>query len=256
MFKIFPILALKDNYIWCIVHPNSSECVIIDPGEAKPVIETLEREKLKLQGILVTHHHWDHTNGIAEIIQNYPVPVYGPGKKLDSVENKILKEGDILTIPQMGLQISTLSIPGHTLDHVAFLIKDGLFTGDTLFTGGCGRVFEGTMAQLLKALDKLCDFGDETLIYCGHEYTANNLEFAKKVEPNNLLLQRRIQQTLKDRANDYPTVPSTLYLEKQTNPFLRVDDPEVKVSVETYAGTSLPDREAVFTALREWKNKS
>lgn len=255
MLEIFSIPALKDNYIWCIVNPGNRHCLVIDPGQDHPVTQTLQQNHLTLSAILVTHHHWDHTAGIEALVQKFDVPIFGPGKNLN-VQNNILKEGDIVTLETLDLQIATLSIPGHTLDHVAYYIKNALFSGDTLFTGGCGRVFEGTMPQMLKALDKLRDFADETLVYCGHEYTEINLTFAQLVEPNNSVLHNRIAETHIARQKGFPTVPSTLYLEKMTNPFLRVDCPEVIASAEKFAGKALNDRCEVFTALREWKNQS
>ena len=227
---IIPIHALKDNYIWMISHSDKKLAVVIDPGEAKPVLDILEQQELNLTAILVTHHHWDHTNGIAELLERYPVPVYR-----SPLDNK-------LVISELDLNFTILTIPGHTLDHIAFVGLGGVFCGDTLFCAGCGRVFEGTHEQMFESLQKLAQLPDETKIYCGHEYTQNNLKFAKTVEPNNadLILQTK--------------VPSNIKLEKFTNPFLRCEIPEVHQAVENYCGKKLNTPVEVFRELRNWKD--
>ena len=253
MLKITPIPALKDNYIWLIVHPNTSQCVIIDPGEAKPVLQTLAQQQLTLSAILITHHHWDHTGGIADILSLTEVPIYGPAK--ENIPGRLpLQEGDQVKIDSMGLNLKVLDIPGHTLGHLAYMGHGMVFTGDTLFTGGCGRVFEGTPEQMLHSLNKLAVLPDETLVYCGHEYTADNLKFALAVEPNNPDLLARNEKTQALRRQNQPTVPSSLALEKKTNPFLRTQIPAVIKAAEAHYGQKLNNSEALFTVLREWKN--
>lgn len=242
MLKVIPILALKDNYIWCIVHVPTQQCVIVDPGEAAPVFAALEQQKLKLAGILVTHHHWDHTKGIDEILKQFKVPVF----------RYPLKTGDKIPIDFLTLQ--ALEIPGHTLDHTAYYGHGMVFTGDTLFTAGCGRVFEGTMEQMFASLKRIAELPDDTLIYCGHEYTQANLKFAQTVEAHNPDILSRIKATDEFRAKNLPTVPATLSLEKKTNPFLRTIVPEVIKAAEQHARKSLKSPLEVFTVLREWKN--
>lgn len=230
--QIDSVLALKDNYIWMIVSADNQSAVVVDPGEAKPVMERLAQKKLNLTGILVTHHHWDHTNGIAELVEKYHCPVYGPG----------LKDGEIY-VDKLNLTLKVLEIPGHTLDQIAFYGMGSVFTGDTLFCAGCGKIFEGTPAQMFESLQRLATLPDETKVYCGHEYTQNNIRFAKAVEPNNPNFE------LQTRA------PSTIRIEKLTNPFLRCHLPEVKASVEKQCGKALSSPVEVFAELREWKNQ-
>jgi hydroxyacylglutathione hydrolase len=227
---ITPIPALKDNYIWMISSSEKKLAIVVDPGEAKPVLTVLNQNNLSLAGILVTHHHWDHTDGIPELLKNYDVPVYGPG----------LKSGVISTALT---DFTVLEIPGHTLDHIAFVGLGGVFCGDTLFCAGCGKVFEGTYEQMYESLLKLKHLPDETLVYCGHEYTQSNLKFAKVVESNN------------PNFNLQKTAPSTIKLEKLTNPFLRCEEFAVREAVEKQAGRKLNTALEVFTELRKWKDK-
>jgi hydroxyacylglutathione hydrolase len=250
--QVLPILSLKDNYIWGIVHPNQAECVIVDPGTAKPVFDFLANHALKLTGILVTHHHWDHTGGIAEILSRLTIPVFGPVRESVPECKYPLKDNDVIDLLKTSFR--ALAIPGHTLDHLAYYRHKLLFTGDTLFTGGCGRLFEGSAAQMLASLDKLAKLPDDTLIYCGHEYTEKNLQFATLVEAENQQLQQRVQITKILRGKNLPTVPATLLLEKQTNPFLRTENTSVIKAAESYAGKKLTNRLEVFTVLRQWKN--
>lgn len=259
MVSIFPILALKDNYIWVIKNKENNQIIIVDPGEAKPVIEYLKKEKVNLSSILVTHHHFDHIGGIEEIL-NYcekkqvKVSVYGPAnEKIPHCSHPVC-EGDLLRWEKFGLELIVLSIPGHTRNHVAFFGNDSVFCGDTLFTGGCGRIFEGSAKQLFKSLLHLSALPDHTQIYCGHEYTEANLRFANAVEPENKSLIERIKRTTYLRNQNIPTVPSSLKLEKQTNPFLRCHLPQIKLKIEQQFGQPFSDSLSVFVALRQWKN--
>lgn len=254
MLKIFPIPALKDNYIWCIVHPNTQQCLIVDPGVAEPVFKVLQEQQLHLAGILVTHHHWDHTGGIIDIINQFEVPVFGSARDNIKACNHPMTTGDIVDI--LDLKLKVLEIPGHTHGHLAYYNDEFVFTGDTLFTGGCGRVFEGTYEQMLHSLEKLTALPKETLVYCGHEYTESNLRFAQQVEPHNPALLARIASTAELRAKQLPTVPATLELELQTNPFLRTNHPDVINAAQKQAGRTLSNKVEVFTVLREWKNRS
>lgn len=251
--NIIAIPALKDNYIWAIVDDTSHSVIIVDPGDATPVIDFLKQKHLSLAAILITHHHWDHTNGVAELVNHFNVPVYGASKKnIPQVTNEV-HDGDQISIGDLHFQV--LAIPGHTLDHVAYYAPDILFCGDTLFSSGCGRIFEGTPEQMYQTLQKLAALPADTKIYCGHEYTLNNLRFAQVIEPRNVEVDRRLQQIKLLRDNNLPSLPSLLSNEKKTNPFLRCDSPEVKTSVEKYAEQLLDNPVSIFTYLRKWKDQ-
>lgn len=241
MINIHPIPALRDNYIWVITSSGNRNAVIVDPGSAKPVIDYLNEKNLSLQAILLTHHHWDHTNGVKELVDEYKCAVHGPGLHSDQT----------IAFNDLNLELRTIAIPGHTLDHTAYYTNDGrVFSGDMLFSAGCGRVFEGTMEQMYNSLQKLAQLPDETELYCGHEYTENNLKFAKAVEHGN----KDIIKKLKRIAGKSITLPSTMGEEKLTNPFLRCEVPEVIAAAEKHAKEKLPTPVAVFTALRKWKD--
>lgn len=252
--NILAIPALNDNYIWMIVHPTKQTAIIVDPGESKPVLEFLKTHKIDLSAILITHHHWDHTNGIEGILKEYTVPVYGPENDNIPLCDHPLKGQDQLKLPEMEVEYSIIDIPGHTKGHIAYHGHNCLFTGDALFTGGCGRLFEGTPDQLYHSLATLAKLDPETHVYCGHEYTGANLRFAEAIEPENLILQQRISDTEKLQTRGIPTVPSTIKLELQTNPFLRCHLPSVQNKVEMYCGYPLADNAAIFAALRRWKD--
>jgi hydroxyacylglutathione hydrolase len=257
IMHILPIPALQDNYIWLWLGASSAAqtrpCIIVDPGEAAPVIHVIEGQDLHPQAILLTHHHADHTAGVETLCQRYSMPVWGPAQDAISSVTHPLSGGESIEIMDRVLQ--TLFIPGHTHGHVAYYNTQVLFSGDTLFTAGCGRVFEGTMGQMYHSLQQLAALPENLLLYCGHEYTAANLVFAAAVEPENPEIQQRIRETAQLRAAGLPTVPSTLALEKATNPFLRCDNPAVKQSAEQQSGKPLDTPEAVFAALRNWKNR-
>lgn len=254
MLTIKPIPALKDNYIWLIIHSPSATCLLVDPGEAAPALAALTRQSLKLVGILLTHHHYDHTNGVADLLMVNQVPVYGSALEQIPTVDHPLNGGETLEFPEMALSLQVLSIPGHTLGHLAYYGAGALFCGDTLFTAACGRVFEGTMQQMYRSLQRLAALPADTKVYCGHEYTAANLPFALAVEPDNPQLQRRVADTNQLAAQGLPTVPSTLALEMATNPFLRCDQADVKLAAEQYCGSRLEHPHEVFAVLREWKN--
>jgi hydroxyacylglutathione hydrolase len=251
MFDIFPIAALRDNYIWCI--QEDSHCIIVDPGDSRSVIKALNERKLDLAAILVTHHHYDHTQGIPELLGlNNNLPVIGPSSI--KYVNQPVSANEPFLIPELNLNFKVELIPGHTKEHVAYLTQNIIFTGDTLFTAGCGRIFEGTVQQMYSSLQKIQALPAETLIYCGHEYTESNLDFALAVEPSNLEIIKRMEHTKKLRSENIPTVPATLALERKTNPFLRCDQPEVIRSASNFAAAKLKDSLEVFRVLREWKN--
>lgn len=255
MIEVLPIKALQDNYIWCLINRANRHCVIVDPGEAAPVFTMLRANQLKLSAILITHHHWDHVNGIAELLAQFDVPVYGPAlEPVVGLTHPVQGSAEIV-LEDMHLHWQVMDIPGHTLGHIAYYTPGLVFTGDTLFTAGCGRLFEGTAEQMYASLLSLKSLDDNTLVYCGHEYTAANLKFAQCVEPDNLDIQQRIEQVTRLREANSPTVPALLATEKLTNPFLRCDQPVVINAAEHYAGKKLNTPQAVFEIIRNWKNK-
>ncbi|MGA7984230.1 MAG: hydroxyacylglutathione hydrolase [Burkholderiales bacterium] len=254
MLEIVPVKAFKDNYIWTL--RDGKRAAVVDPGDARPVIEYLTREKLELVAILATHHHADHVGGIAELLRRGRVPVYGPrGEPIETL-TRAVGEGDTVTIPELGLSFAVLDIPGHTRAHIAYYGADCLFCGDTLFACGCGRVFEGTPEQMYASLEKLRALPDSTRVYCGHEYTLANIGFARSVEPGNGALGAREARDRKLREAGKPTLPTTLGEEKATNPFLRCLEPAVVESANKYLGARAADPVRVFAAIRDWKNRS
>lgn len=254
MAKIFPILVLKDNYIWTILNPETNEAAVVDPGEAAPVISLFEKESITLTSILITHHHWDHTGGIAELLSYRNVPVYGPQtEKIVGISNALIA-GDVVKLPEQNYEFKVIEVPGHTLGHICFVGKHTLFCGDTLFAGGCGRIFEGSPSQMFNSLEALKKLPPDTKVYCAHEYTENNLKFAKLVEPNNKHLLNRIEKVADLRLDGKVTIPSTIRSELDTNPFLRTDSAELQKNVQMHCGAELNDELEVFTALRKWKD--
>ena len=252
MINIEPIAAFSDNYIWLLSTNEGS--IVIDPGESKSLLKILKENKLDLRAILITHHHFDHTGGIEEILSEISIDVYGPKNNIASI-NKRLVGGSKINL--LGIEFEVIEIPGHTLDHIAYYSKNNgqpiLFCGDTLFAGGCGRVFEGTFEQMHNSLSILKKLPSNTKIYCGHEYTESNLAFAKNVEPLNENIISRYNETLNLRKQGIPSLPSTIGVELQTNPFLRVDTEEVQEMILKKFNTAKDDEE-VFTALRQWKD--
>jgi hydroxyacylglutathione hydrolase len=254
--NIDPIPAFDDNYIWCLGNSENNSAVVVDPGDAAPVLSHLKKHDLKLTAILITHKHWDHIGGIQRLAELYPgVPVYGP--RDETIKGVTLKVGGGKSVGLQGIDAAfvVLDVPGHTEGHVAYLGEGVLFCGDTLFAGGCGRVFSGTHAQLYASLKKIASLSADTRLYCAHEYTLDNLGFATWVEPESVALKQRIQRDRASRKAGLPTVPSTLKEELATNPFLRCDVQQVKNAAEKYAGKQLSNGEAVFTAIRNWKDR-
>lgn len=252
--EIHPIPALSDNYIWAIINTAQQAVWLVDPGEAAPVEAYLHRHKLTLRGILITHHHWDHVNGVAALIEAYPVPVIGSINNAFDKLTKRVEHGDTVALATQFPVYTVLAIPGHTLDHIAYYAEGTLFCGDTLFSGGCGRVFEGTPQQLYHSLQQLVALPDDTKIYCAHEYTLANLQFARMVEPSNQRIIERMNHVALLRANHTPTLPSLLADEKETNPFLRCECPTIRDAVQNHVNRSITDPIDVFAALRLWKN--
>jgi hydroxyacylglutathione hydrolase len=253
IMSIIPIPAFKDNYIWLIQHQQFA--VVMDPGDAQPVLNKLDQQQLTLTAILITHHHADHCAGISQLLQHQPVPVYGPALENIPHRSHPCSEANTIELFNQQLYLQIIDIPGHTSGHIGYYADGILFCGDTLFTGGCGRLFEGSANELYNSLNKLAVLPDETLIYCGHEYTLKNLQFALTVEPNNVFLQQRYQQTLALRAQHLPTVPAPLSLEKLTNPFLRAHLPHVKTATEQHCQQRLDTPVSVFEQLRIWKDQ-
>jgi hydroxyacylglutathione hydrolase len=256
MPAIIPIPAFSDNYIWVV--REGATAAVIDPGDAAPVLAYLEREGLALAAIITTHHHGDHVGGNSALLARFPVPVFGPAHERIPGRTHALAEGDAIAVPGMVLALSVLDVPGHTSGHIAYVGDVAgtpvAFVGDTLFAGGCGRLFEGTAAQMAASLGKLASLPGETRVYCAHEYTLANLKFALAVEPGNTALIERQRHEQDKRERGEPTVPSTIAVERATNPFLRVDEPAVFAAAQAHAGRPLADAVEAFAVVREWKN--
>lgn len=256
MLQVSPIPAFDDNYIWLLRRADHAACTVVDPGDEEPVLEHLAAAGLELAAILVTHKHGDHVGGVAALKARFPAArVIGPAREPIPERDLAVQDGDEIVVPGLDERLRVLGVPGHTEDHVAYLGKGVLFCGDTLFGAGCGRVFSGTHEQLHASLQRLAALPPATCVYCAHEYTLANLGFAKWVEPDSLALARREAQDVLARRRGEPTVPSTIALERATNPFLRVGEPAVVAAAERWAGRSLGDGAAVFRALRTWKDR-
>ena len=255
MLCIHPIPAFNDNYIWLISTTAGDQAFVVDPGDAAVVEQALEERKLQLAGILITHHHFDHVGGLADLKAKHNPVVYGPDNPAIQGLDHIVRDGDVIKV--LGTSLKVLEVPGHTLDHIAYF-KDGeeplVFCGDTLFAGGCGRVFEGTPDMMHASLRLLAELPGETRIYCAHEYTLANLEFAQAVEPNNDSLARRVIADQASRAAGVPTVPSTLSLELATNPFVRCETRELQESLRQQNKLVSDAPVAVFATVRGWKD--
>jgi hydroxyacylglutathione hydrolase len=247
--------AFEDNYLW-LLH-DGQRALVVDPGDAAPVQAMLQALNLKLETILVTHHHADHVGGVAELRQAWGARVYGPALERIPPPFTPLREGD--TADAMSLSWRVIDVPGHTAGHIAFFNPDVngkplLFCGDTLFSGGCGRLFEGTPAQMLDSLDKLAALPAHTVVCCTHEYTLNNLRFALTVEPGNADLQAYYGQCVESRAAGQPTLPTSVANEQRINPFLRTRQAAVAAAARTFDPAADSDV-AIFAALRQWKDQ-
>ncbi len=249
---VTPIRAFRDNYIWLL--RAGREAVVVDPGDAAPVIDALGREGIALRAILTTHHHADHVGGVAALLERYDVPVFGPaGESIPTLTRRV-REPDRVQVPGIEVEFAVLDIPGHTRGHIAYYGSNMLFCGDTLFGCGCGRLFEGTAAQMWASLSKLAALPGATRVFCGHEYTQANIRFALSVEPRNAALLIRQKQVDALRARDEPSLPSTLQEELATNPFLRSTAPAVIQAARRIRPDTGIDPVAVFALMREWKN--
>lgn len=257
--KIRPIPAFNDNYIWLLQQDHNDMVCVVDPGDAPPVLDTLKTEGLTLGSILITHHHADHIGGVKALKEAFPqAQVYGPQSAKIECLNHTLKQNDQVMI--LGLEFAVIEVPGHTLDHIAYYAEESvfaapiLFCGDTLFAGGCGRIFEGTPPMMLTSLQKLGALRSNTRVYCAHEYTLANLRFALVAEPDNKDLQVRLAATTKVRDAGAPSLPSTIDWENRTNPFLRCHRNAVAQTVAAHSGVKVQDVTTTFAQLRAWKD--
>ena len=251
MLSVEPIKAYTDNYIWLVSTNEGS--IVVDPGESKEILNLIDTNKIDLKGVLITHHHYDHTNGLLDLTNKINLEVYGP-KKIEGINN-IVKESDKFSL--IGIDFEVIEIPGHTLDHLAFFSSNNkdpiLFCGDTLFAGGCGRVFEGTFEQMFMSLKKISKYPKETKVFCGHEYTLSNLKFALEVDRDNKDLLNEFNNIERLISSDIPSLPTNLNKELKLNPFLRCHDIDIKNKViEKF--DIIDDELQIFTALRKWKD--
>ena len=254
MFEVSAIKAFSDNYIWTLI--KDGEVTVVDPGDPEPVKNYLNEKSLNLKNILITHHHFDHTGGIEELTDIYGCEVYGPdGGHIKGI-GVTIQDNQEFTI--MDVTFKAFATPGHTLDHLSYYVEDDsnplLFCGDTLFSGGCGRLFEGSPKQMHNSLSRLAELPGKTKVFCTHEYTESNLRFAIAVEPNNRHIKDKIEEVQELRRKDLETLPSTISEELNINPFLRCNQNDVINSAESYSKTQLSETHEVLGAIREWKD--
>ena len=266
MLTITPVPALSDNYIWILQRNDLPQVAIVDPGQSTPVIKYIQANKLQPVAILITHQHYDHTGGVAELLDAYPdIEIIGPDRDPSDIKLSIdlpiadlftqkVCDGQVVEIPQLDIRFRVKAIPGHTLDHLAFYGESVVFCGDTLFGAGCGRIFSGTAQQFAASISFLMSLPESTIMYCAHEYTVDNLGFAKWVEPDSASIKQRDELEMARQEKGLPTVPSSVGLELKTNPFVRLQQPEVRQAAINFAGKVLTENGEIFAALREWKD--
>ena len=255
MLEVSPVRAFSDNYIWLIRTPAGRRgAVVVDPGDARPVETALEQHGLGLHAILVTHHHPDHVGGVAELAARHSAQVYGPARESMPCEARRLVDGDAVQIADLGLEFTVMDVPGHTLGHIAYHGHEALFCGDTLFSGGCGRLFEGSPAQMLGSLARIAALPAATRVFCAHEYTLGNLRFAATVEPGNAAVLEALEATRALRDDNGISLPSSIGRELRINPFLRCREPTVRAAAEAHTGRGLNEPVEVFAAVRTWKD--
>jgi len=248
---LLPLPAFEDNYIWTL-RDDAGRALVVDPGEAGPVLSAAA-EGLQPAGILLTHHHNDHIGGVGALLERWPdLPVVAPDDERIAIATRRTGDGDRVEVAGWGFD--TLAVPGHTVSHIAFHGHGLLFCGDTLFSLGCGRMFEGTPAQMLDSLERLAALPGDTRVCCGHEYTLSNAAFARVVEPDNPALMRRIEEAQAMRQSGRPTLPSSVAAEREANPFLRIDVPAVRAAIVGQTGHPIRSRVDAFAALRRWKD--
>lgn len=262
------IPAFSDNYIWAITSTNVTKAntspmmpvALVDPGEAAPCIAYLEKNNLQLCTILITHHHPDHTGGVTDLkhyckSKGWPITVYAPeNNTINNVDVRV-KDNQTIELDELSVSFKVIDLAGHTLDHIGYYANDMVFCGDTLFSGGCGRIFEGSPQQMLTALNRLADLPERTHVYCAHEYTLANLTFALAVEPQNAELVHYYNQVVKRRAQKLSTIPTSILLEKKINPFLRCNQQEIINSAANFSTKKSANTLETFTVIRQWKNQ-
>ncbi|MGN8278433.1 hydroxyacylglutathione hydrolase [Pseudomonas sp. SMV71] len=254
MIQISALPAFTDNYIWLLQDHSTQRCAVVDPGDATPVRAWLDAHPgWVLSDILVTHHHHDHVGGVQALKDATQATVHGPASENIPARDRALHDNDKVNV--LGWDFDVYAVPGHTLGHIAYYHHGLLFCGDTLFAAGCGRLFEGTPEQMHHSLSRLAALPEDTLVYCTHEYTLGNLKFAAAVEPDNQNIAARLEKVSRQRDEGVITLPSTLALEKLTNPFLRVTETSVKQKADERNGQRNQTPSEVFAALRAWKDK-
>lgn len=252
-YAVHRLPAFDTNYLWLLT--NGERAAVVDPGDAAPVLAALQRLECDLRDILITHHHADHIGGVDALLQAFPqARVYGPDDERIPQVQEVVRENDALTLESLDATLTVLEVPGHTSSHIAYYGDGKLFCGDTLFACGCGRLFEGTPEQMHASLTKIRNLPETTEVYCAHEYTLDNIEFALWVEPNNEALLTRRADATRMRENGEATVPFNLGLDRQTNPFLRFDAPQVERAAQRFADADLSGEAQVFGAIRRWKD--
>ena len=260
--RVVPVPAFRDNYLWLVLPPEGGRAAaVVDPGDAAPIEAALEARGLTLAAILLTHHHPDHAGGVARLVQRFGCPVFGPRAEAIAGVDHPLDDGDTGSVPAVELRFEVLSVPGHTRGHIAYQCaplggdpRPVLFCGDTLFAAGCGRLFEGTAPQMHASLSRLAALPDSTLVYCAHEYTESNLRFARAVTPDDAEVAARAAEAARMRVTGTPTVPSTIAIERATNPFLRWDDAQVAHAAAERLGRVPVTPVEVFATVRAWKD--